>query len=137
MWDMRYWLRNHPNLNPVHGGRVFFRLPDNPQTPCLRLYRSGGAVQVNSEAPMQDVRISIEIWGSQWKEYATLDNLRALLEDACWGVEPGAIANPTGNTVIHNLNFTTAFDSPDADTGWPRIVCDVVATVTASTPTVV
>lgn len=133
---MRYWLRNHPNLVALQG-RVFFRLPDNPKTPCMRLYRSGGAVQVNSEVPMQDVRLSIELWGSDFKEFADLDNLRSLLEDACWGVDPGTLLNPTGNTLLWNASLNTAFDAPDPDTGWPRIVCDVVVTVTAQTPTVI
>jgi hypothetical protein len=139
MWDLRYWLRNHPNLAPIHGGRCFFRLPDFPVSPLMRLYRAGGGVQSDSEVPMQDLRAAIEIWGmtdptSGRSDYTPLTNLQMGLEDACTNVQPGMLINPSGNTLIHNANFTTGFDSPDPDTGWPRIVCDVTFTVTAKVP---
>lgn len=139
MWDIRYWLRNHPNLNPIHGGRCFFRLPDQPVAPLMRLYRSGGGVQMNSEVPIQDIRLAIEIWGITdnlgRSDYQSLTRLQMGLEDACNRLVPGTLANPSGNTVLSNLNFTTGFDSPDPSTGWPRIICDVIATVKASAPT--
>lgn len=137
MWDLRYWLRNHPNLQPIHEGRVFFRLPDHPKTPCIRIYRSGGGVQNESEAPVQDIRVSIELWGSDFKEYDRLDGLRSLVEDLFDNAEVGQLINPTGNTILWNANMTTAFDAPDPETGWPRIVCDVILTVVAASPTVV
>ena len=137
MFDVRAWLRAAPNLAPIHGGRVFFRLPDTVQTPCMRIYRAGGAVMTNSEAPVQDIRLSIEIWGSAWKDYPVLTNLQLALEDLCHNVQGGTLINPSGNTVLHNASFNVGFDSPDPETGWPRIVCDVVVTVTAKTPTVI
>lgn len=137
MWDLRYWLRNHPNLNPLHGGRVFFRLPDHPVAPFMRLYRVGGAVQSDSEVPMQDLRLSIEIWGMQDSDFQKLTQLQLGLEDACTNNPSGTLVNPSGNTILDNAGFTTGFDSPDPDTGWPRIVCDVTVTVKASTPTII
>lgn len=137
MWDTRAWLRADPTLNPLHDGRVFFRLPDNPQAPLMRIYKSGGGVQNDSETPMQDIRVALEVWGMQNSDYQKVTQLSLALESVCHQVQPGTLINPDGNTVLHNANFTTGFDSPDPDTGWPRIVCDVVLTVTAFTPTVV
>lgn len=137
MLDVRAWLRADPILNPLHGGRVFFRLPSTPQAPLMRISQSGGATQQDGEVPMQDVRIAAEVWGMRNSDYQAVRQLRLALEHVCHEVQPGTLINPVGNTVLHNANFTTGFDSPDPDTGWPRIVCDIVLTVTASTPTVV
>lgn len=142
MWDLRAWLRAHPYLAPIHDGRVFFRLPDDPVAPLMRLYRAGGGgAQNDGEAPLQDIRLSIEIWGitdeaTGRSDYQSLTRLQMGLEAACHDNQPGTLVNPRGNTILDNANFTTGFDSPDPSTGWPRIVCNVVVTVKASTPTV-
>lgn len=141
MWDLRYWLRNHPKLSPIHDGRVFFRLPDNPVAPLMRLYRSGGGQQPNTEAPISDVRIAVEIWGitdpvTGRSDYQPLTQLQMALEDACLNNAPGTLVNPSGNTILDNANFTTGFDSPDPSTGWPRIICDIICTVKAAAPSV-
>jgi hypothetical protein len=123
----------------MHGGRVYFRVPEHAwdKGPVMRLYRVGGAVQPNSEVPMQDIRLSIEIWVQKWKRYPEITDLSSLLETACSELQAGSLINPQGNTRLHNASLNSAFDSPDPDTGWPRIVCDVVVTVTATAPTLI
>lgn len=137
--DMKAWIGKHPNLKPIHGGRVFFRVPDYAwdKGPVMRIYRAGGAVQTNSEAPMQDIRLSVEAWVKEWDNYPVITDLCSLLEDACTNVQAGSLINPVGNTILDNASFNTAFDSPDPDTGYPRIVCDIVVTVKAAFPTVI
>lgn len=137
MVDLRYWLRNDPILNPLHGGRVFFRLPRTTLAPMLRLSRIGGGQQTNSEVPLQDIQCVIEVWGMRNQDYDAVRQLVIALEHVCHQYVPGTPLNPTGNTILWNSNFTFAQDSPDPITGWPRMMCHVVFTVIASKPTVV
>jgi len=137
MWDLRYWLRNDPILNPLHGGRVFFRLPRTTQAPMLRLTRIGGGQQINSETPLQDLQVIIEVWGMQNSDYQAVRQLVIALEHVCHEYVPGTPLNPTGNTILWNASFTYASDAPDPDTGWPRMLVHVQFTVIASSPTIV
>jgi hypothetical protein len=137
MVDLRYWLRNDPTLNPLHGGRVFFRLPKTTQAPMVRLTRIGGGVQTNSETPLQDISVIMEVWGMQNSDYQAVRQLSLAIESVCHQYVPGTPLNPTGNTIMHNANFTYSADAPDPDTGWPRIMNHAQFTVIASTPTVV
>jgi hypothetical protein len=137
MLDLRYWLRNDPILNPLHGGRVFFRLPKTTQAPMLRITRIGGGQQANSETPLQDIQCIIEVWGMQNSDYQAVRQLVIALEHVCHQYVPGTPLNPTGNTILWNASFTYATDQPDPETGWPRTMAHVVFTVIASKPTLV
>lgn len=135
--DLRYWLRNDPILHPMHGGRVYFRLPRTTQAPMLRISQVGGGQQPDSEVPISDVQCIIEIWGMQDKDYEAVRQIRLGLEHICWAWVPGNLPNPTSNTRMHNARFNGGYDSPDPQTGWPRIICHTTFTVTAITPTII
>lgn len=135
--DLRYWLRNDPILNPLHGGRVFFRLPATTQAPMLRISQVGGGQQIDSETPIQDLDCIVEIWGMQNKDYQAVRQLRLALEHVCHQYIPGTPLSPAGNTILWNANFRSGLDSPDPETGWPRMICYVTFTVIASSPTIV
>jgi hypothetical protein len=137
MPDVRAWLRAHPVLAPLHGGRVFFRLPAKGKGlafPCMRIYQLGGAVQAGTDTPIEDLHISIETWGGQDSDYPAVRQLNVALRSACHQLQQGTLINPAGNTVVSNAQVTNSLDSPDPQTGWPRIICDTVFTVALNTP---
>jgi hypothetical protein len=131
LFDLRSWLRSHPDLQPLHGGRVFFRVPDRGLTaPFMRLYRVGGGPQPNTDAPESDLRFAIEVWGLQFADYPVVRQLVNATESAFLQAESVV----SGGTLIQYANVTAAVDAPDPDTGWPRFVVDVVATLRALNP---
>lgn len=139
LFDVRAWLRAHPNFADLCPGRTFFRLPDNPANlPCMRLYRAGGGLSSqDSDIPEHSPRLSIEIWGNGPKQAPLVTQIQQGLEDACWQIQSPTLINPAGNTILTSATFNTGFDSPDPDTGWPRSVCDVTISALAKTPTVI
>jgi hypothetical protein len=139
MNDLRYWLRNHPVLNPLHGGRVFFRLPKTMQAPMLRISRIGGGQQPDSEVPLSDLQVIIEIWGMHSGEHSPSDypavrQLLIAIEQVCWAVNSGTLMNPNGTSILMNARFNSGYDSPDPATGWPRMICHVLFTIIANGP---
>lgn len=137
MVDLRYWLRNDPILKPMHGGRVFFRLPKTTKAPMLRITQVGGGQQLNSESPIMDIQFTTEVWGMQDSDYQAVRQICLALEHICWAWVAGDPPNPLSNTRMYNASFNTSFDSPDPETGWPRKICHITATVMAITPTTV
>lgn len=135
MPDFKYWLKNDPILQPMHGGRVFFRLPRTTKAPMLRISQVGGGQQVDSEVPLQDIRLVTEIWGMQDSDYQAVRQLRLALEHVCHQWVPGTLLNPSSNTIMWNARWETSFDSPDDETGWPRMICTTLMTVIAQSPT--
>lgn len=128
MPDIRGWLRTHPDLAPLHAGRVFFRIPDSqPATPFMRIYRSSGAVQPG-ETPIQDLRISLEIWGTQNSDYQSVRQLAVAVEGACHKIM-GPTPIGSGATTVTNAQVQAAIDTPEPDSGWPRISIETVFTV--------
>ena len=129
MPDIRYWLRNHPYLSALSAGRVFFNIPPKVKTaPFIRIYRSGGGPQIDSEVPMSDLRLGIDVWGMSGRDYDVVRQTVLAIESAAHDLDPGTVLGPTG-TVGQNISVTTALDTPDPDTGWPRIAMDVIFTV--------
>lgn len=138
MLDIRAWLRAHPDLTDLVAGRVFFRIPPKvSKAPFIRIYQSGGGPQEDAmDAPVLDIRVGIDVWGITGKDYANVRRVTTAL----FGIAHDTpalteIVGPTspsygwGNTVLMNLSITTSVDSPDADTGWPRMVLDAIWTV--------
>ena len=138
MPDIKQWLHDHPYLNTLHGGRVYFRLPKTkrPKVPFVRIYRAGGGRQSNSEVPMQDLRVSIEVWGWEGRDYDAVRVLCNAIEGLVTEVPPGTLLGDNGS-VVTNVNVSTWFDSPDPDTGMPRMIGDSVWTVLPSLPATV
>lgn len=129
MLDVRAWLRTHPDLNPLHGGRVFFRLPEQiPTAPFQRLYRVGGGQQPNTEVPELDLRLALETWGTKPGDYPKVRQLVTATESAFHQVENVV----SGGTLLQYGLITSSVDSPDPDTGWPRLVSDVLLTCRAA-----
>jgi hypothetical protein len=137
MFDIRYWLRNDPILNSLHNGRVFFRLSRTTIAPMLRISRLGGGLQPNTEAPVQDIQVVVEVWGMKNSDYESVRKLTIAIEHVCNQYPARTPLNPTGNTAMQNVLFQTAYDKPDDETGWPRMICHITCTVTATSPTVV
>lgn len=135
MPDVRYWLRTHPDLAPFHAGRVFFRIPDAGKVSggvLMRLYRIGGGIaDLGGDAPISTFDISIECWCIQTpttpdprKLYTTVRQMADATVSALFQVIPGSLLNPTGQTRALNALATTVIDSPDPETGDPRMVVD-------------
>lgn len=124
--DLRQWLRQHPLLADLTGERWFFRIPDEVSgAPFGRLYRVGGGPQA-SEAPIQDLRIAHEVWGKVDSDYTAVRQTVLALE-SLYQVASNVLMN--NSTALLNARVTGALDAPDPDTGVPRMVCDVLATV--------
>lgn len=131
MFDLRAWLRAHTLLTNLSGGRVFFRIPDDiSKAPFLRIYRVGGGVQYG-EAPLQDIRIAIEAWGMENKHYTSVRQTVIALESLFHAADNVQL-NGAGSTLLLYSQVTSVSDQPDPDTGWPRILLDVIATVRTS-----
>lgn len=129
MPDIRSWLRNHPYLADLSAGRVFFNIPAKIKTaPFVRIYRSGGGPQADgSDSPVLDLRVAVEAWGMTGADYTAVRQTILAVEAAAHDLDPGTVIG-TG-TVLLNVNPTTSLDTPDPDTGWPRIMLDAVFTV--------
>jgi hypothetical protein len=129
MPDIRSWLRNHSYLASLSAGRVFFSIPPKiTQAPFIRIYRSGGGPQAESEAPVSDIRVGIDVWGLTGADYTAVRSTVRAIEAAAHDFQPGTQLGSTG-TIGLNVNVTTAVDTPDPDTGWPRIYMDAIFTV--------
>lgn len=125
MGDLRSWLRAHANLASI-SGRVFFRIPDDPTFPLIRIYRAGGGNQPG-EVPIEDVYVGIDVWGGSYDEVTTLANgvkaaLHLMLPDTLLG----------STTVGLNADVTGEIDTPDPDTGRPRKTLTALLTVRAA-----
>lgn len=132
MPDVRYWLRTHPDLQPLHAGRVFFRIPDDDKVsgwPLIRIYQhSGGIPDLGGDAPISTVEISIECWHNKDSGYTAVRQLANATASALFQLIPGSLLNPSGQTRAINATATTIIDSPDPDTGWPRKIVDTTWT---------
>lgn len=126
MPDVRAFLRGHPDLQPLHNGRVFFRIPTKQaQWPLLRIYRAGGAIMsAGGTANVSSVDISIEAWGTG-TAYDPVRKLAAAVESALWTMPSGTRLAPAGGpTVALSAQVTNVIDSPDPDDGSPRLILD-------------
>ena len=126
--DVRAWLRSQPSLAALHGGRVFYRVPDPAKVggwPLLRLYRlGGGIIEEGGDTTTSQVDLSIEVWHNQTQGYTTVRQLALLLESVIKKIPAGTVINPAGSTVVLSGHVTNTIDSPDPDSGWPRMVAD-------------
>lgn len=127
--DVRAWLRAHPDLTPLVNGRVFFRIPETASFPLIRIYQAGGAVQPG-DAPVQDVRLAFDIWGSG-KQYAQTTQAKLAVESACHRLP---VPCRLGTTQVGNAQVTSALFLPDPQTGDPRWVVDALFTVRLTGP---
>lgn len=124
--DFRGWLRQHPYLTSL-SGRVFFRIPESPTYPLLRIYRAGGGNQPG-DAPIEDVQVGIDIWGGSYGDITTVANgLKAAMHSMPSGTKMGQ------STVCLNGEVIGEVDSPDPDTGNPRKVLTVLLTTRSIT----
>ena len=115
--DVRTWLRTHPDLAPLHGGRVFLRMPDRlGPTPFCRMYRVGGPS--DPLLPFEQPRLSIEVWGRTFSDWPAVRQLEVSLLTVLRQAENVV----SGKTLIANAHVTSSADLPDPDTGWPRMV---------------
>jgi hypothetical protein len=129
LFDVRYWLRNLPQLASLSGNRVFFRYDEQAQTPFLQLMATFDAPDPDAEVPMSELRVAVHAWGKDGSEYPLLRQIVSALKDACWRLQTTTLINPTGNSIVHNVRFDSAVDIPDPVTGAPRIVMSLVFTM--------
>lgn len=130
--DVRTWLRAHPDLAPLHGGRVFFEVPNSGVGyPLCRVYASGGPTMVpGGDVPLFDCRLAVEVWGSGRKMYQQVRQLAAAVAAAVWGLQPGPLdPSPAGTAYCGGGYVGGTPDVPDPDQGDPRYVIDAVLTI--------
>lgn len=122
MADLQTYLQGHPLLADLTGPRVWFRIQGSPTAaPFIRLYQVGGGM-LAGEVPVENPRISHEIWGLANPDYVKVrQTVRALKT-----IYQSAQNVLMGSTVLQNAEVTGTVDSPDPDTGIPRVVLDVV-----------
>lgn len=126
MGDICQWIIDHPVLAPLHGGRVYFRIPDqDPASPFIRISRAGGSLQPGT-TPLQDIRVTLEAWVTAYNEAQTLRELVAAIESVFFDVQS---PTRTGGTTILDASVNASIDSPDPDTGWPRSILSTIFTV--------
>lgn len=133
MPDIRYFLRHHPFLADLSGGRVFFRLPDAGKVsgaPFIHLYWVGGGLQPDSEAPIADVQVSLAIWGMTRTDYEAVRLTSLAIQNIAFVFSDMTVLGP-GGTIGKYLKITTGLDSPDPDTGAARIILNTVWTVSS------
>jgi hypothetical protein len=134
MGDLRSWLRTHPYLTALQDGtghsllnaRVFFRIPDGPTFPLVRIYRAGGANQ-DGQVPLEDVQAGIDVWGGSYTDVVAIANaIKAALHLMNPGTRLGS------GTVGLNADVIGEIDAPDPDTGNARKVLTALLTVRAA-----
>lgn len=128
--DFKAWLKANPALAPLHGGRVFYRVPSSSAFPLLRVYRVGGGAENRGEFPvLSSPRVGIEVWGNQPSQYDAVRGLQVTLEDQLNTAGPQPLNPPAGVTFLIGALVTGAVDAPDPDLGWPRYTTTVTLTV--------
>lgn len=133
LFDLRTWLRTHPALVPLVNGRVFFRVPPVLKgqkfpaiAPFMRVYSAGGGPQPG-EAPIEDNRAAIEVWGNEGSDYDNLREVVVALKSAFFRMDNDVV----GGTCFFYGLVTSAPDAPDPSTGAPRYVVDTLITCRA------
>lgn len=118
--EVRVWLRGLA-LTGV-GTRVFFDVPDGtPTYPLITVARIGGGAQ-RGEAPLEDPRLSFQVWAKTKLEAANaaLDLANALRE--------AQSVLLLEHTYAYGFEDITILWLPDATSGLPRYVVDCVLT---------
>jgi hypothetical protein len=129
--DFKSFIEDEPNLGPLHGGRVYYRVPANNGTwPIMRLYRAGGG-KVPGEVPILQVRFAIEVLAGavDGPSYLAVRTLSAVTESVINNIDNVL----SGGTWFLNGIVTTTLDKPDPDTGRPGRVLDAVITLRSAT----
>lgn len=124
---VREWARAQSDLNSAVNGRVFFGVPDGtPPFPLITVRRIGGTPQ-EGEAPLDDARISFDVWA---KTKAQAAQIAAILISAAHNMTPNTPmgASAVGYGAVCLLNLW----SPDPDTDTPRYVIDIQFTLRAA-----
>jgi hypothetical protein len=130
MADFKQWLKAHPLLAPVIGGRVFFRVPiANGKIavsgyPFLRIYSILEQPSSQSDFQWLTETVSIEMWGQRASDWPMLRNLKTLVTQALQdlGVQGSTRINPVGSTVTLDASISHWLDDVDPETGFPRII---------------
>ena len=123
--DFKSWLVAEPDLASLHGGRVYWRIPNQPSYPLVRLYRAGGGKQPG-EANMRDIRFGVEVLGGavDGPTWLAVRTLTTAIESVVDNLDNVA----QGGTMFCNGIVTGVTDKPDPDTGRPGRVLDALIT---------
>ena len=126
MPDARAFLRAHPLLADLTAGRVFFRIPPHPKAPFIRLWRSGGGEATqNGDTPVFAPRLNIDVWGLAMTDWEDVRLTAKAIDDIAFTLPTGNVIGPNGTRLL-SMTVTQSNDSPDPDTGWPRIVMSTI-----------
>lgn len=117
--DVKLWLAS------LGVGPAYFRLPPAPQldkitTPFIRLSRSGGGPDANSEVPETTIRCTVEVFGQSNASYEAVRTGALAIEQAVFAVSGQTLIG--NSTMLLAANVLNGFDSPDPDTGFPRYI---------------
>jgi hypothetical protein len=113
------FLRDHPSLAPLHGGRVSVRMPSGAAA-ALRVTSIGGF----QDAPWEGFsEYQIECWGPGVDDaaYQAAHMLARTVIAAVYDM-PGPV---TGGRVTSAVPTLRPLESPDADTGRARYIVQV------------
>lgn len=121
MGDIRTWLRGAVSSA---GGRVYFRIPERPTYPLIRLSQVGGGPEVD-EGVLLRPRLSIEVISA---DYATTTTVSHQLVEVLFNVVPSRIGANAG-TYLADVSIDGIVELTDPDRTWPRAVITATATV--------
>lgn len=128
--DWKSFLIGQPNLAPLHGGRVYFRIQPSPIYPLLRIYRAGGG-KLPGEPSILNIRFAVEVLANQINAaaYAAVRQITGVLESVVNNLDNVV----SGGTLFQNGIVTSVADKPDPDNGWPGKVADCLITCRSTT----
>jgi hypothetical protein len=127
--DFRAWLKAHPMLSPVIGGRVFYQVPTSDGKlavsgyPFLRIYSVLEQPDNTGDIMWLVETVSIEAWGRKG-DWPMLRNLKTIITTALYelGLQGSTRINPTGSTVTLDAAIDHWLDDVDPETGFARII---------------
>lgn len=127
MGDLRTWARSV--TTDLLGGRVFFKFPTSMKYPAVRVHQAGGGPQSGSEAPIEDVRVVFDIWGSPGgSSPGTFADVTAVARRL--KTELHNLSGPIGSTThVLDADATSVVSADDPDGGSPRMLLTALLTI--------
>jgi hypothetical protein len=127
MGDIRTWARSV--TNDLLDGRVFFKFPTTMKYPAVRIHQAGGGPQSGSEAPIEDVRLVFDIWGSPGGSTpGTFADVTAVVRRL--KTQLHALSGPIGSTThVLDADVTSVVSAVDPDGGSPRMLLTALVTI--------
>lgn len=116
------FLRADDDVAALVGDRVYTALPSNPEFPCVRLHRLGGAGRSGAAYHLESVLVQVEaLGGSRHGAWQLAETLRAVMAQRMTGTQPVGDATAVVSGVdCGGVHEDTAPTLPRNDNGTER-----------------